>query len=104
VNVIWRDFREFAVRGNVVDLAVAVTVGGAFGRTTSLVSDIVMPPIGLLLGRVSFANLYLKNRQPAKAGGPTTRACPYCLTSLPLKATRCWACTSRLPEPTVGQP
>jgi large conductance mechanosensitive channel len=51
-----KEFKEFAVRGNVIDLAVAVIVGGAFGSiTTSLVNDVIMPPIGLLLGGVNFS-------------------------------------------------
>lgn len=55
-----KEFREFAMRGNVIDLAVGVVIGGAFGRiVTSLVNDIVMPPIGLLLGDVNFANLFV---------------------------------------------
>lgn len=55
-----KEFREFAMRGNVIDLAVGVVIGGAFGRiVTSLVNDIVMPPIGLLLGDVNFANLFI---------------------------------------------
>ncbi len=144
----WNEFREFAARGNVVDLAVAFVMGVAFGRiTTSLVNDIIMPPIGLLLGRVNFSNLYLslngksypslaaaqaegaptmnyglfinnvlnflivafamfvivrainhlKSRQPTGSAEPTTRPCPYCLSSVPLKATRCSQCTSYLP-------
>ena len=55
-----REFKEFAIRGNVVDLAVGVVVGAAFGKiTTSLVNDVIMPPIGLLLGKVDFSNLFL---------------------------------------------
>jgi large conductance mechanosensitive channel len=55
-----KGFREFIARGNVVDLAVGVIVGGAFGKiTSSLVSDVVMPPIGLLLGRIDFSNLFI---------------------------------------------
>ena len=55
-----KEFREFALRGNVVDLAVGVIIGGTFGRiVTSFVNDILMPPIGLLLGQVSFVDLYL---------------------------------------------
>jgi len=51
----WEDFKKFAVRGNAIDLAVGVVVGGAFGKiVTSLVNDIVLPPIGLLLGKVDF--------------------------------------------------
>jgi large conductance mechanosensitive channel len=80
VGGVWKEFREFAVRGNVVDLAVAVVVGAAFGRiTTSLVNDIIMPPIGLLLGRVNFSNLSISlNGEPypslaaaQAAGAPT---------------------------------
>ncbi len=55
-----QEFREFAVKGNVVDLAVAVIIGGAFGKiTTSLVNDVIMPPIGLLLGGVNFSELMI---------------------------------------------
>ncbi|MFD1955025.1 large conductance mechanosensitive channel protein MscL [Paenibacillus thailandensis] len=58
---ILQEFREFAVKGNVVDLAVGVIIGGAFGKiVTSLVNDIIMPPIGKLLGGVDFKNLYIK--------------------------------------------
>ncbi len=56
----FKEFREFAVKGNVIDLAVAVIIGGAFGKiVTSLVNDIVMPPIGLLLGGADFSNLFI---------------------------------------------
>ena len=56
----FREFREFAMRGNVVDLAVGIIIGAAFGKIiTSLVNDIIMPPIGLLLGRVDFSNLFI---------------------------------------------
>jgi large conductance mechanosensitive channel len=56
----WQEFKQFAVKGNVVDLAVGVVIGGAFGKiTTSLVNDVIMPPIGLLLGKVDFSNLFL---------------------------------------------
>jgi large conductance mechanosensitive channel len=55
-----REFREFAIRGNVVDLAVGVVIGAAFGKIVeSLVKDVIMPPIGLALGRVDFSNLFL---------------------------------------------
>jgi large conductance mechanosensitive channel len=65
----WKEFREFAVRGNAVDLAVAVIVGAAFGGIVkSLVSDIVMPPIGLLLGNVDFSNLFLVLKEGASPG------------------------------------
>jgi len=55
-----KEFKEFAMRGNVIDLAIGVIIGGAFGKiTTSLVNDVIMPPIGLLLGKVDFTNLYI---------------------------------------------
>lgn len=55
-----KEFKEFAMRGNVVDLAVGIIIGGAFGKiTTSLVNDVIMPPVGLLLGKVDFSSLYL---------------------------------------------
>lgn len=55
-----KEFKEFAIKGNVIDLAVAVVIGGAFGKiVTSLVNDIVMPPIGLLLGGTDFASLFI---------------------------------------------
>ena len=55
-----REFKEFIARGNVVDLAVAVVIGAAFGKVVdSLVKDIIMPPIGMLLGKVDFANLFI---------------------------------------------
>lgn len=150
-----REFREFAVRGNVVDMAVGIIIGGAFGTIAkSLVTDVLMPPIGLLLGGVDFENLFTVLRQgspPApydtltaagEAGAvtvnwgvfannvvsflivafvvfllirgmnrlkrqeesgetpaPTTRACPYCTSSIPIPATRCPQCTSRLEGP-----
>ena len=57
---LWDDFRKFAVRGNALDLAIGVVVGGAFGKiVTSLVNEIVLPPIGLLMGKVDFSNLFL---------------------------------------------
>ena len=75
-----KEFRDFAMRGNVIDLAVGVIIGGAFGKIiTSFVSDVLMPPFGLLLGRVDFSNLFLSlNGQSYKtiadaqaAGAPT---------------------------------
>ena len=55
-----KEFKEFAMRGNVVDMAVGVIIGAAFGKiVTSLVNDVIMPPIGLLLGSVDFSNLFL---------------------------------------------
>src|SRR4051794_36162096 len=76
----WKEFKQFATRGNMVDLAVGVIIGAAFGKiVTSLVSDVVMPPIGLAIGRVDFRNLYVAlNGQTyasladaQKAGAPT---------------------------------
>jgi large conductance mechanosensitive channel len=142
----WKEFREFAARGNVIDLAVGVVIGAAFGKIiTSLVNDIVMPPIGMVLGGVDFKNLFvaLNGQQYAsvadaqKAGAPTinygvflntilefliiafvvfllvrqinrmkrpvpaapeqpVRDCPFCMTRIPVAATRCPACTSEL--------
>jgi large conductance mechanosensitive channel len=142
-----REFKEFALRGNVLDMAVGIIIGAAFGSiVTSFVNDILMPPIGLLLGRVDFANLFINlsgtpydtlaeaqaagvatinygmfintvldfaivafvifllirqiNRmtreQEAPPEEPTTRDCPYCLSSIPIKAVRCPHCTSEL--------
>lgn len=142
-----KEFRAFIMRGNVLDLAVAVIMGGAFGKiVTSLVTDIVMPPIGLLLGKVDFSNLFfnlsatpyaslagaqaagaptinygvflnviidfiivafaiylvvraanrLQRAHPAPAAAPRTRECPFCVSTIPLKATRCPHCTSEL--------
>jgi large conductance mechanosensitive channel len=76
----WKEFRHFAARGNVIDLAVGVIIGAAFGKVvSSLVSDVVMPPIGLLIGRVDFKNLYAPLNgahyaslaEAQKAGAPT---------------------------------
>jgi large conductance mechanosensitive channel len=66
-----KEFKDFAVKGNVVDLAVGVIVGGAFGKIVdSLVKDVIMPPIGLLLGNVDFTNLFMVLKQGSKAAGP----------------------------------
>jgi len=141
----FKEFKEFAMRGNVLDMAVGIIIGAAFGRIiTSLVNDIIMPPIGLLLGKVDFSGLFLNisgksydtlaaakaagaatinygaflntvidfvivafviflfvrqiNRwnKPAPAAAPTTKECPYCVSSIPLKATRCPNCTSQV--------
>ena len=68
-NKMLTEFRDFAVKGNVIDLAVAVVMGGAFGAiVNSIVKDIIMPPIGLLLGGVDFTNLYLTIKQGDPAG------------------------------------
>ncbi len=75
----WKEFRDFAMKGNVIDLAVGVIIGAAFGKViSSFVNDVLMPPIGLLLGKVDFSNLYINlsgqhyaNMEEAvKAGAP----------------------------------
>ncbi len=146
----FKEFKEFAMRGNVVDMAVGIIIGAAFGTVIkSLVADIIMPPIGLLLGKVDFANLFIllkpgnpagpylalaeaqkagavtinygafintiisfiivafavfflirslnrmKKAEPAPAA-PATKECPYCLSAVPVKASRCAHCTSEL--------
>ena len=66
-----KDFKAFIMRGNVLDLAVAVVIGGAFGAIVkSLVDDIIMPPIGLLVGHLDFANLFLVLKEGTKSAGP----------------------------------
>jgi large conductance mechanosensitive channel len=143
-----KGFREFVMRGNVIDLAVAVIIGAAFTKiVNSLVEDIIMPPIGLVLGKVDFSNLFLVLRDGTKAAPPyatlaeakaagavtfnyglfmtsvvtflivafvvymivrsvtrlgpkktdapaTTKDCPYCLSKIPIKATKCAFCTA----------
>ena len=148
-----KEFKEFALRGNVVDMAVGIIIGAAFGTIVkSLVSDVIMPPIGLLLGNVDFANLFiiiksgtttgtfaslseaqeagavtinygvfintvisfivvafcvfilirainkLKRKEEAPPEEPTTKECPFCFSSISIKATRCANCTSELKE------
>jgi large conductance mechanosensitive channel len=141
----WKEFKAFALKGSVLDLAVGIIIGAAFGKiVASFVSDILMPPLGMLLGHVNFSNLFLNlsgahhaSLAEAKAAGaatinyglflntviefvlvafavfllvrqvnrlrakpeatPTTRPCPFCLTSIPIGATRCAACTSAIP-------
>src|SRR4030043_1312548 len=66
-----KEFKEFAMRGNVVDMAVGIIIGAAFGTiVNSIVADVIMPPIGLLLGNVDFSNLFILLKQGAKAAGP----------------------------------
>ena len=63
------EFKKFAMRGNVVDMAVGIIIGAAFGKIVdSLVKDLIMPPVGLLLGKVDFANLFLVLKEGASAG------------------------------------
>ncbi|SFF26764.1 large conductance mechanosensitive channel [Paenibacillus algorifonticola] len=162
-----QEFKEFAIKGNVIDLAVGVIIGGAFGKiVTSLVNDIIMPPVGRVLGGVNFKDLFI-NLNPARTeelaalgttirslddaakngiaviaygqfinvmldffivaacifflvkginmlrrskteeapaeAAPTEKDCPYCLSSIPLKATRCKHCTSQLEALDTGR-
>lgn len=67
----FKEFKEFAMRGNVVDMAVGIVIGAAFGTIVkSFVDDVLMPPIGLLLGNVDFSNLFLTLKEGGKAAGP----------------------------------
>ena len=126
-----KEFKDFALRGNVMDLAVAVIIGGAFGKIiTSLVNDMLMPLIGLILNGRNFANLSFKvkdavvnyglfiqsivdftivafvifmivrtmnsMKKAEPAGEPTTKECPYCTSTISIKAKRCPHCTSQL--------
>ena len=144
-----KEFKEFAMRGNVVDMAVGIIIGGAFGTIVkSMVDDVIMPPIGLLVGGVDFSSLFITLKEGATAGpyatpaaakaagavtlnyglfinsvisflivafavfmlitsinrlrreketapaAPTTKECPRCFSTIPIKATRCPHCTS----------
>ncbi|MFH2037106.1 MAG: large conductance mechanosensitive channel protein MscL [Candidatus Zixiibacteriota bacterium] len=147
-----KEFKEFAVKGNVMDMAVGIIIGAAFGTIVkSLVADVIMPPIGLLLGNVDFSNLFitlkhgaagmaqyatlaeaqaagavtlnygqfvntiisflivafaifmiiknmnrLKREEPAPVAEPTTKECPFCFSTVNIKATKCPNCTSSL--------
>jgi large conductance mechanosensitive channel len=143
----FQEFKKFILRGNVMDMAVGIVIGAAFGKiVTSLVGDILMPPLGLVLGHVDFSNLFISLSgehfaslaDAKKAGGatinygvflntilefliialalfifiravnrmavkppeapaaPTNKDCPYCFSSIAIKATRCPNCTSDL--------
>ena len=101
------EFKEFAMRGNVMDLAVGVIIGGAFkGIVDSLVNDIISPVIGILAGQnfsdkalniggASMNKLHDMVKKPEEKKEP--RKCPYCLSVIPDGATRCPHCTSELP-------
>jgi large conductance mechanosensitive channel len=140
-----KEFKEFALKGNVADMAVGIIIGAAFGKiVSSLVSDVLMPPIGKLAGNLDFSNLFIslngqayeslkaakdagaptvnyglflntvidfiivafviflivkqlnRLKKEAPPAAPNTRECPYCLTQIPLKATRCPACTAEV--------
>ncbi len=68
-----KEFKEFALKGNVLDMAVGIIIGAAFGTIVkSLVSDVIMPPIGLLIGNVDFSELFIVLKEGAKAAGPYT--------------------------------
>ncbi len=139
------EFKKFAMRGNVVDMAVGIVIGAAFGKiVSSFVKDVLMPPIGKLMGGVDFSNLFvnlgegsyatlaaaqeagaatlnygifintvldflivafaifmvikamnkMKTEEPPAA--PNTKACPECLSDVPIEAKRCKFCTSQL--------
>jgi|SRR5579863_718340 len=142
----WKDFKAFAMRGSVLDMAIGIILGVAFGQIiTSLVNEIIMPPIGLLLGHVDFSNFFVNltsnhygtladakkagaaviayghfvntiinfiiiafcmflvvkwfsgvGKKPEAPAAPTTKDCQYCMSTIPIKATRCPNCTSQL--------
>ncbi|MDX1521814.1 MAG: large-conductance mechanosensitive channel protein MscL [Anaerolineae bacterium] len=152
IKSIISSFKEFAVRGNLIDMAVGIVVGGAFGTIAkSLVNDIIMPPVGLVLGSVDFEDLFwvlddsgpyqslqlaqeagaptinyglfinnvlaflivalamffivrtvnrLKDMEDEEPSAPTKRNCPYCYSTISVKANRCPQCTSEV-EPQV---
>jgi large conductance mechanosensitive channel len=140
-----KEFKEFAMKGNVLDMAVGIIIGASFGKiVSSLVNDMVMPPIGLVLGKVDFSSMYInlsgaqyaslaeakkagaatinyglfinvliefaivafvvfllirqvnkmRREAPKPVASPTTKECPYCISSISLKATKCPNCTS----------
>ena len=142
-----KEFKDFAMKGNVMDMAIGIIIGAAFGKiVSSFVADVLMPPLGLLMGGVDFTNKFLTlrggtfetldaakkagavtmnygvfvntlidfliiafaifimvkqinrmKRQPEAAPPPpNTKDCPYCLSTVPVKATRCAHCTSDL--------
>lgn len=145
-----KEFKQFAIKGNVVDLTIGVIVGTAFTKVvSSVVNDVLMPPIGRLIGNVDFSDLYInlsggqyaslqeakkagaatinyglflnnvidfliiafvtflmvrqlnkmkKKEEPKNEEAVTTKDCPYCLSSIPIKATKCGHCTSNLTE------
>jgi len=149
----FKEFREFAMRGNVLDMAVGIVIGASFGAiVSSLVADVITPPIGLLLGNIDFSNLFLvlkygsvpgpyeslaaakaagavtvnygvfvntiisflivafaifilvknvnrlKRQQEAPPAVPTTKECPFCLSTIPIKAVKCAHCTAELKQ------
>jgi large conductance mechanosensitive channel len=141
-----KEFKEFAMRGNVIDMAVGIIIGAAFGKiVSSFVKDVIMPPIGMLTGGVDFSGLFLNlssgtyatladaqkagaatinygvfintvldflivafaifivikqinrlKKEPPPAD-PTTKKCPYCISEIPIAATKCGHCTADVP-------
>jgi large conductance mechanosensitive channel len=140
-----KEFKEFAMRGNVLDMAIGIIIGAAFGKIiSSLVGDVLMPPIGRLVGNLDFSSLFIalngqaydslkaakdagaptinyglfvntvidfvivafvifmlvkqvnRLKKEAPPAPPSTKECPYCCSQIPLKATRCLACTSEV--------
>jgi len=142
-----KEFKNFLMRGNVVDLSVGIIIGAAFGKiVTSFVNDVLMPPLGLVLGKMDFSGLFinlsgtpypslaaaktagaptinygafintivdflivaaaiffivlqiakLRKMHEAPAAAPVSKECPYCLSAIAIKATRCPHCTSEL--------
>lgn len=72
-NSFWSDFKTFALKGNVIDMAVGVVIGGAFGKiVSSLVSDVIMPPIGLLIGGVNFKDLSITLKEASDGAAAVT--------------------------------
>lgn len=132
-----KEFKEFAMRGNVLDMAIGIIIGAAFGKIiSSFVGDVLMPPLGALMGNMDFSSLALTlksgppavvisygkfvntivdflivafaifmlirqvnrfTKKPEPAATPTTRACPECLSEIPIKARKCSHCASALP-------
>ena len=141
-----KGFKEFAMRGNVLDMAVGIIIGAAFGKIiASLVDDVFMPPLGKLLGHVNFTDFFISldgkhydtlaaaktaaaptinygqfvntvinflivafavyllaqqvnrwTRKPAPAAAPTTKECPQCTMTIPIKARKCPYCTAQI--------
>jgi large conductance mechanosensitive channel len=138
MSAFFKEFRDFAMRGNVVDMAVGIIIGAAFGKiVSSLVADVLMPPIGILLGNVDFSSLAITlktaadgtavtigygkfintiidfvivafaifvvisqlnklKKAPPPPAAPNTKDCSFCLSAIPIKATRCPHCTSQI--------
>lgn len=151
----WKEFKEFAIKGSVIDMAVGIIIGAAFGTIVkSLVNDVIMPPIGLLLGGVDFSNMFMvlkegttpppyatvaaaneagavimswglfintiisfliiafaifmliryinrikqAHEEPTPPPSPKVKKCSFCITEIPLEATRCPNCTSQLDQ------